>query len=268
MKSDPKKSTVTLEDLLRMKRAERPPAEFWSEFERDLRAKQLAAIVEPRPWWAPFIRISAKFSRYPLPVGATAILALTFLTVREYRAPDAVPAYESGIAVAPLDTAEPLATHVASPASSSAPMTDAMLVVTTPVETVSPAAVTTGQRSHTVPLARVQPEVVEPSPSARYIAANLAAAQADQPGIVDEVFGRMPRVAASTTPVRDPLAQLSSRGETRRSRLMAMVVEASVSSEETVMPSSDRLARRLTEDRLYDSISRIGVQGDRVAIKF
>jgi hypothetical protein len=49
---------------------------------------------------------------------------------------------------------------------------------------------------------------------------------------------------------------------------MAMVVEASVSSEETVMPSSDRLARRLTEDRLYDSISRIGVQGDRVAIKF
>jgi hypothetical protein len=41
----------TLEDLIRIKRAERPPAEFWQRFEEELRAKQLAAIVERRPWW-------------------------------------------------------------------------------------------------------------------------------------------------------------------------------------------------------------------------
>ncbi len=41
----------TLEDLIRLKRAERPPADFWKRFEEELRAKQLAAIVEPRPWW-------------------------------------------------------------------------------------------------------------------------------------------------------------------------------------------------------------------------
>ena len=78
---------VSLEQLLRLKRAERPAPEFWHQFERELRVKQLAAIVEPRPWWAPFIRISTKVARYQLPVGATAILALTFLTVQEYQQP-------------------------------------------------------------------------------------------------------------------------------------------------------------------------------------
>ena len=42
---------VTLEDILRLKRNERPPAEFWTQFDRELRAKQLAALVEKRPWW-------------------------------------------------------------------------------------------------------------------------------------------------------------------------------------------------------------------------
>jgi hypothetical protein len=268
MKPVSRKTTVTLEDLLRMKRAERPPAEFWNEFERDLRAKQLAAIVEPRPWWAPFIRFGAHFSRYQLPVGATAILALTFLTVREYRTADSPSVYDNGIAAAPVSTVDALSAESVPSDSVSDAVADSLPVVTTPVAIVSPAAITTSQLSHTVALAHAQSAVLEPSPSARYIAANLAAAQADQPGIVDEVFGRMSRVPAAA-PVRDPLAQLSARGESRRSRLLAMVVAASASSGEVAAPSSsDRLARRLSEDRLYDSISRIGVRGDRVAIKF
>lgn len=43
----------SLEEVIRIKRAERPPAEFWQRFEQELRAKQLAAIVAPRPWWRP-----------------------------------------------------------------------------------------------------------------------------------------------------------------------------------------------------------------------
>ena len=43
MNETPRKTTVTLEDLLRVKRAEQPPAEFWTDFERGMRAKQLAA---------------------------------------------------------------------------------------------------------------------------------------------------------------------------------------------------------------------------------
>lgn len=49
--SQPPSHKPTLEEVIRIKRAERPPAEFWKRFEEELRAKQLAAIVAPRPWW-------------------------------------------------------------------------------------------------------------------------------------------------------------------------------------------------------------------------
>jgi hypothetical protein len=45
MKHSESKRPIQIEDILRLKRAERPPAEFWGEFDRQLRAKQLAALV-------------------------------------------------------------------------------------------------------------------------------------------------------------------------------------------------------------------------------
>ena len=66
--------------------------------------KQLAAIVEPRPWWAPFIRISTRLARYQLPVGATAILALTFITVREYRLPSVDEGLSPSVVETKIDT--------------------------------------------------------------------------------------------------------------------------------------------------------------------
>ena len=62
---------VTIEDLLRLKRAERPAAEFWTNFVRELRQKQLTALLEKRPWWQELPQILAR--RAYLPVGATAI---------------------------------------------------------------------------------------------------------------------------------------------------------------------------------------------------
>ena len=89
MNSDHQKP-VSLEDLLRLKRAERPAPEFWTQFERELRAKQLAALVTKRPWWQTLpARALAGLSRYHLPLGATAVLALTFLSVREYQTQNA-----------------------------------------------------------------------------------------------------------------------------------------------------------------------------------
>ena len=44
-------SKVTIEDLLRLKRAERPGPEFWVNFEQELRQKQLTALVQKRRWW-------------------------------------------------------------------------------------------------------------------------------------------------------------------------------------------------------------------------
>src|SRR5688572_24287930 len=83
MKSE-SKQPITVEDLLRLKRAERPAPEFWTEFDRQLRAKQLAALVAKRPWWQTLPRFSL-LARYRIPLGAAAVVALTAFTVRHYQ---------------------------------------------------------------------------------------------------------------------------------------------------------------------------------------
>jgi hypothetical protein len=75
---------VTVEDLLRLKRTERPSAEFWAGFERELRAKQLAALVSRRPWWdVSWARVQAGLVRVVAPLGAAAALTLAFLSFNE-----------------------------------------------------------------------------------------------------------------------------------------------------------------------------------------
>jgi hypothetical protein len=81
------RGTVTVEDLLRLKQSERPAPEFWNQFERELRAKQLAAIIEKRPWWVTLrlpqaMRYAARFQAL---VGAAAVMALSLVAVPEYR---------------------------------------------------------------------------------------------------------------------------------------------------------------------------------------
>lgn len=76
---------MTIETLLQLKRAERPAPEFWEQFEQELRAKQLAAIIEKRPWWMALRlpALSPALRRLPLPVGAAAALAVAFFVASE-----------------------------------------------------------------------------------------------------------------------------------------------------------------------------------------
>jgi hypothetical protein len=263
------KRPVSVEGLLRVKRAEQPPPEFWNQFEREMRIRQLAAIVEPRPWWAPFIRVGARVSRYQLPIGAAAILALSFVTIREYRTGDLQPTFapevrapELAIA-APASVGGPIEVTTEDEAPNAEPV--AAPSATTPHAPADVAAV--GRVSHATPLIGVLPER-ELSPSERYIAANLAAAKAADPMIVDEVFSSPVRMTENREPVRDPLIQVASLGDTRRSRLLTTALPPIGGNGDVSVGTSARVARRLTEDRLYDSIRRIGVKGDRVAIKF
>jgi hypothetical protein len=101
MNHDPSRPKITVEDLLRVKRAERPPVEFWARFEQELRAKQLAAIVDKRPWWHALSRTLAGTARFHLPLGATAVLALSVFVVREYRRPSA-DLESAGLPVSPV----------------------------------------------------------------------------------------------------------------------------------------------------------------------
>lgn len=92
----------TIEDLLRLKRAERPDDAFWHEFDAGLRRKQLAAIVEPRPWW---LGLSLLARRVSPPVwaasavsgGAAALFALVSLNTTA-SAPDSASARPAVVA--------------------------------------------------------------------------------------------------------------------------------------------------------------------------
>jgi hypothetical protein len=276
MNENPRKTTVTLEDLLRLKRAERPAPEFWDEFDRGLRAKQLAAIVEPRPWWAPFIRIGARVSRYQLPVGATAILAVTLLTIREYHPVNSGPTFEPAVAeisgaamLAPAADSAKSTDPVNSPAPSiaaNAPVADAATQAA-PSPSVSadhaaPAATAVGSASH---VAMVNSELT----SAHYIAENFAAAQAADPDL-DQMLGHTLRV--ENLPARgEPLAQISVPGDSRHSRLLVGTAWlASASTGDSTLRTNEQATHHLTERRLAESdvISRIDVGGNRLTVKF
>ncbi len=114
---------VSIEDLLHLKRAERPAPEFWANFERELRQKQLSALMQKRPWWQEMPQFFAR--RAYLPLGATAVLAFTLVTVKYYspsqvtqvEAPSAAPSLspvrhdEPSAVVAATVVSSPLVNH-------------------------------------------------------------------------------------------------------------------------------------------------------------
>jgi hypothetical protein len=278
MNESPRKTTVTLEDLLRVKRAEQPAEEFWTEFDRGLRTKQLAAIVEPRPWWAPLIRVGARITRYQVPVGATAVLAITLLAVRGYHPATTTQGLEPSIAeTASLASPVPAISPVSVPDVANIPSgssTAAIATVNEPapapaaIETSEPkdapaATPTLGAASH---VAMMNSELS----SARYMADNLAAAQPGDPEL-DQMLGRSVRSADSNAVRTEPLTQVNVSDDSRSRRLMAgMAWAASVNSSDSTLRSNEQSTRHLSERRLAESdvISRLEMEGNQVRIKF
>jgi len=274
------KRPVTLEDLLRLKRAERPSAEFWNNFDRELRAKQLAAIVEKRPWWQTFARAFAGLSRYHVPLGATAILALTMISIREFRtiAPGQMPENSGGnVAVAPTSGLAPLMANegdttvrqVAAVTSLNDNGTVANLALNTDTAVPSDSSEVTAPVAAATDVEAASPEV---SPTARSIAGNLAVAQSTDLGAAHDLFGAARGFEARAMPARapkvDPLAQMASPADARRSRLLN-AASLTTASYAPSAHTGERIARRLSDDRLYDSIAgRFGASGDRVSLKF
>ncbi len=279
-------ANVTLDDLLRIKRAERPPAEFWQQFDRDLRVKQLAAIVEPRPWWAPLIRVGTRISRYQLPVGATAILALSLVTVNEYRQPGVegvVPAVaENSLSALPGPAVtESLPADMASVSKRNDLSMGVALAPVSGPEAVAAAPrqldALPGPISEMVPMLggrSLAASANDSSPSARSIAANLAAVKASEPELakfIDRVPGlEAQTVAATRAPAIDPLAQMQSPGDVRRSRILSGALPAAsyANAETGDRRSTTRVDRDLTNERLYERIGRFDMAGERLAINF
>ena len=268
------RAKVTIEDLLRVKRAERPLPEFWDRFESELRAKQLAAIVGRRPWW----RVSA---RLPLPLGAAAALALTFLAAHEYRRPGAQPA-----APLPVSPARLAVTPGSAPADAVSPAA----FVAFPVEAIAaaPATVVAGRAEAPLPVSTVRPgeiseaisllgsdaragEKREVSPSARFIAANLAMAQAADPDLVASSLGTLPGFENRAMPARpvEPLAQLPTPRDQHSARYLSTSLPGGYALEASASRPSERLRSRINERQITeDGGGRFGFDNGSVLFKF
>jgi hypothetical protein len=116
---------VTLEDLLRLKRHERPGAEYWERFDRELRARALRSFVQPEPLLARWSRALRSGITPWATAGVAALAMLVFYThnpaspldskaplaARSAVAPSALPV----AAVAPVTLPAPVASMAVMP---------------------------------------------------------------------------------------------------------------------------------------------------------
>jgi len=266
-----KKSPVGIEDLLRLKAAERPSPEFWSQFERELRQKQLTALVQKRRWWHDLPVLLSR--RVYLPAGAAAIVAFTLVTVRYVNPGQLAQVENSAPKIAAMD-----------PAIESLPVTEVSMgdhaheraiLVTNDArvdrrdQASSGTISSNGDLSVVAGLLPVQVGSGEPvdSPSARSIAANLARLEQAEPDMVNAVMGSRLSPARVMTASAD-LGSDAGDSSAQRYRLIARYADHSLSPE-PVAPAlvRERIARRLGDD-ITDRISRVGVEGSRVSLKF
>jgi hypothetical protein len=275
--TDPRKNSVTIDDLLKLKRAEAPRPEFWAQFERELREKQLAAIVEKRPWWCaiPALYVFVVRRRLPLAAGAST-LAIGLLSFNVYQAsrPDAA-AYSPDVelAGAMAETAPTVAPVNAAPiAASPAPAAADLARNARPSSRLPVAA---SDSLSAVPLLDAMP--VSSTATERFDALSRAAMGGDLAvsGVGMPLGARSllvgtrdfgARIIPARAAVAEPLAQMQAPAE-HRSRLLAEAYPTIVNAGTAIAPPSERVLSSLSDDRLYSSQDRLDLATERDAIK-
>jgi hypothetical protein len=276
MKRDTERK-ITVEDLLRFKRAERPPEEFWATFEAEIRTKQLSAIVSRRPWWDRFSWVSAALSRHQLSIGSAAAIALAFAGYRYVGAPrEAVAAPQVALAkpVAVTHAVVAAAPAVEAPVPVAPPQIGRTAAARESVEVAAddaapapgPVVISTASHITQAPAAAAADGATR-APFADGIAITLAdfrepASDYARPA----VFGSDREFERSIAPAhqslsQEPLATMDPAAE-RRARLLAPALG---SAREVV---SDWMRQRASsDDRMYESMDR-GSNDDRMLVGF
>jgi hypothetical protein len=281
------KRPIEIEDLLRLKRGERPPAEFWAEFDRQLRAKQLAALVGKRPWWRRVPALFTGFSRYHLPLGAAAILAVGFIVFHDRVSSslgdpsNATPNSQSVVVVAPVSaTVAAEAVTSVNAVVADAPSETASERVSN--HTIVAAEISTPQASQApgaapsptlsaigLPLLGVsatEPASDQTAPTAHYLAALLSPSSIPEPVLARSLLATSAfETRMMTRPAIEPLQQMTPPGERAHAKLLtAMVSKPTVESRTR---TTDEIGSRLPEDRLYEQVRRFGARGAGLNIK-
>ncbi len=308
MKSPSSPGKPTLESLLRVKRAERPEPEFWQQFESELRRRQLAATIEPKPWWLGFAALSRKAAPFGMPVGAAAALALAAVVYQTgnwttVEAPAYIPVVASNNSVQNVS-------QVVATVADNSDRVDVKSMAAAPVETIEAPVLVASTESANPELGnneKISPVVseyipelqdtafaslsaglqqdelvgmdaIEQSPSKHYIAYNLATARSNNPELLSTAGMNLSlsstgddQAASSPVLAAAPVNQEPEKVEVtpRNARLLALV-NATPQTESAVV--SANIAReqavRLNDDVLYASANRLGLGGDRLSISF
>jgi hypothetical protein len=279
----------TLEELLRLKRSERPDTAFWQEFERGMRQKQLAAIVEPRPWWLGAVLLGRRVVPLGLPVSAAAaaMLALVIMRVSPFggvaQAPARSTSEPAAVAVAVADRALSVAgVHsslgatpaselhvVAALVSPSSPVDGGARAMGVQPATVSPALDTSTSLAMTNEVSGKSPGVVVPpevdlgsaigTVSALSSPQVLIASTRDQ-GVADMSGATFEADAGGLQPEQPVM-------DARHARLLTGMGE--FDDGRSLAKVRDRVTHRLADDEArYASVSRVGVNADRLSLKF
>ena len=69
-----RQADINLEDLLRLKRSERPSEQFWNEFDRELHQRMLQTLVKKDPWYLQLMRVFSGRILQSTAIAAAAVL--------------------------------------------------------------------------------------------------------------------------------------------------------------------------------------------------
>jgi hypothetical protein len=268
--TDPK---ITIEDLIRLKKAERPPAEFWANFESQIRTKQLSAIVSRRPWWDRFSRVLGVVNRHQLSFGAAAAFAMAFAGFRY------VSAHPEAAKAAPMNSPAPVAVATIE----AVPTAAAPLVISAAPQRVDvavdsrdsapapkPAAMATASHLTQAPVSVVS-DSLSKSPFADGIAIKLAdfrepVSEYARPSVFGSDREFEQPASAARPALSEPLARMDPAAE-RRARLLAPALPAFSSAGSGSFAGDWIRQRSSSDDRMYESMDR-GSSDDRTLVGF
>jgi hypothetical protein len=281
-----------LEDLLHLKRAERPPAEFWAGFDQELRQKQLAALVERKSWWRAEFASLGRSRWLGFPVGAAAILAVTLVSVQRYSSQDRVRAEPRSVGRVAMSANLAKATAVYPEARRSAeilpeaPQHSATLGTETAPkhpnvdnllaeDSRTPSQQITELAQHVAGLDN-SADSVEPKTLDGALALQLASPDRANLDLVlvdaSHSIGFEDRSISAFRPRRiaEALPTAVAVTESRRSRLMAALGSAGTYAPELTAPerATRSVIRHLADDGWDRSMSRLQAQADQLSIRF
>jgi hypothetical protein len=204
----------------------------------------LTALMEKRPWWQQVPQFLAR--RVYLPVGATAILAFTLVSVKYYAPVQLAPA-EPVPAGAPARGDRDVTVPAVAVSSPLVNRSDASATI---VEDHSPVTVAVASPETPAEVVELMPLLMAPpaaeKPSDRLLAANLnRAASADADFGQADLGSRLSTRSRVAAPAAEDLASIPT-GSTRRNRLLARY-EGRQPNPEPSLPEivRQKLARRL-----------------------